>query len=109
MGQGSYRSRGPWTATVYLRILAQFVFTPGVLGVLARGIPDSQVFSSAARGDVPWLAVGRYVIALFAAMLFTLPQVRMLEDWVACSAPPSTATGSNAGSWFSGHSGPGSP
>ena len=79
MGQVSYRSRGPWTATVYLRILAQFAFTRGASG-FALGIRDSQFLSSAARGDVPWLAVGRCVIALFAAMLFTLPLVRMLED-----------------------------
>ena len=51
----------------------------GVLGVLALAIPNSYVVSAPARGDVPWLAVGGYVIALVAAMLFTLAYVRARE------------------------------
>ncbi len=48
----------------------------GLLGVLALAIPNSYVVSAPARGDVPWLAVGGYVIALVAAMSFTLYYVR---------------------------------
>jgi drug/metabolite transporter (DMT)-like permease len=51
----------------------------GILGVLALAIPDSYVVSAPARGDVPWLAVAGYVIALVAAMLFTLSYVRTRE------------------------------
>jgi hypothetical protein len=51
----------------------------GILGVLALAIPNSYVVSAPARGDVPWLAVGAYVIALVAAMLFTLSYVRSRE------------------------------
>jgi hypothetical protein len=51
----------------------------GILGLLALAIPNSYVVSAPARGDVPWLAVGSYVMALVAAMLFTLSYVRMRE------------------------------
>jgi hypothetical protein len=51
----------------------------GILGVLALAIPNSYVVSAPARGDVPWLAVGGYVIALAAAMLFTLAYVKARE------------------------------
>lgn len=51
----------------------------GILGLLALAIPNSYVVSAPARGDVPWLAVGGYVIALVAAMLFTLAYVRTRE------------------------------
>jgi hypothetical protein len=51
----------------------------GVLGLLALAIPNSYVVSAPARGDVPWLAVGGYVIALVAAMLFTLSYVKARE------------------------------
>ncbi len=51
----------------------------GVLGLLALALPNSYVVSAPARGDVPWLAVGGYVIALAAAMLFTLAYVRTRE------------------------------
>jgi hypothetical protein len=51
----------------------------GILGVVALAIPNSYVVSAPARGDVPWLAVGGYVIALVAAMLFTLSYVRTRE------------------------------
>jgi len=51
----------------------------GILAVLALAIPNSYVVSAPARGDVPWLAVGGYVIALVAAMLFTLSYVRARE------------------------------
>jgi hypothetical protein len=47
--------------------------------MLALAIPNSYVVSAPARGDVPWLAVGGYVIALVAAMLFTLSYVRARE------------------------------
>jgi hypothetical protein len=48
------------------------VGVPGILGALAR---HSQQPCSAGAGT-PWLAVGGYVIALVAAMLFTLSYVR---------------------------------
>ena len=51
----------------------------GVLGLLALAIPNSYVVSAPARGDVPWLAVGGYAIALVASMLFTLSYVRARE------------------------------
>jgi hypothetical protein len=51
----------------------------GVLGLLALAIPNSYVVSAPARGDVPWLAVGGYVMALVAAMLFTLSYVKARE------------------------------
>jgi hypothetical protein len=51
----------------------------GVLGLLALALPNSYVISAPARADVPWLAVGGYVIALAAAMLFTLWYVRARE------------------------------
>jgi ABC-type transport system involved in multi-copper enzyme maturation permease subunit len=51
----------------------------GILGILALAIPNSYVVSAPARGDVPWLAVGGYVIALVAAMRFTLSYVRTRE------------------------------
>jgi hypothetical protein len=51
----------------------------GILGLMALAIPNSYVVSAPARGDVPWLAVGGYVIALVAAMLFTLSYVRARE------------------------------
>jgi hypothetical protein len=51
----------------------------GVLGVLALAIPNSYVISAPARGDVPWLAVGGYVMAMVVAMLFTLSYVRARE------------------------------
>ncbi|MEO5819977.1 MAG: hypothetical protein ABIT71_05685, partial [Vicinamibacteraceae bacterium] len=51
----------------------------GILGVLALAIPNSYVVSAPARGDVPWLALGGYVIALGAAMLLTLSYVRARE------------------------------
>jgi hypothetical protein len=51
----------------------------GVLGVLALAIPNSYVVSAPARGDVPWITLGGYVIALVAAMLFTLAYVRARE------------------------------
>jgi hypothetical protein len=51
----------------------------GVLGLLALAIPNSYVISAPARGDVPWLAVGGYVIALVAAVLGTLAYVRARE------------------------------
>jgi hypothetical protein len=51
----------------------------GILGVLALAIPNSYVVSAPARGDVPWLAVGGYVIALVAAVKFTLSYVRSRE------------------------------
>lgn len=51
----------------------------GVLGVLALAIPNSYVVSAPARGDVPWLALGGYVMALVAAMGFTLAYVRARE------------------------------
>ena len=51
----------------------------GILGVLALAIPNSYVVSAPARGDVPWLAVGGYAIAMAAAMLFTLSYVRTRE------------------------------
>jgi hypothetical protein len=37
------------------------------------------VVSTPARGAVPWLAVGGYVIALVAGILFTLSYVRTRE------------------------------
>jgi hypothetical protein len=51
----------------------------GILGLLALAIPNSYVVSAPARGDVPWLAVGGYLIALVGAMLFTLAYVRTRE------------------------------
>jgi hypothetical protein len=51
----------------------------GILGLLALAIPNSYVVSAPARGDVPWLALGGYVMALVAAMLFTLWYVRARE------------------------------
>jgi hypothetical protein len=51
----------------------------GILGILALAIPNSYVVSAPARGDVPWLAVGGYVIALVAAVKFTLSYVRSRE------------------------------
>jgi hypothetical protein len=51
----------------------------GILAVLALVIPNSYVVSAPARGDVPWLVVGGYVIALIAAMVFTLSYVRTRE------------------------------
>jgi hypothetical protein len=51
----------------------------GILGLLALAIPNSYVVSAPARGQVPWLAVGGYAIALVAAMLFTLSYVRARE------------------------------
>ena len=51
----------------------------GLLGLMALAIPNSYVVSAPARGDVPWLALGGYVIALVAAMSFTLFYVRARE------------------------------
>jgi hypothetical protein len=51
----------------------------GLLALLALAIPNSYVVSAPARGDVPWLAVGGYVTALVAAMLFTLSYVKARE------------------------------
>ena len=51
----------------------------GILGVLALAIPNSYVVSAPARGDVPWLAVGGYVIALVVAIVFTVSYVRARE------------------------------
>ena len=51
----------------------------GLLGLLALAIPNSYVVSAPARGDVPWLALGGYVMALVAAMLFTRSYVRSRE------------------------------
>jgi hypothetical protein len=51
----------------------------GILGLMALAIPNSYVVSAPARGDVPWLAIGGYVMALGAAMLFTLSYVRTRE------------------------------
>ena len=51
----------------------------GILGLLALAIPNSYVVSAPARGDVPWLVVGGYVMAMVAAMLFTLSYVRARE------------------------------
>jgi hypothetical protein len=51
----------------------------GLLGLLALAIPNSYVISAPARADVPWLAVGGYVVALVVAMLLTLFYVRTRE------------------------------
>jgi hypothetical protein len=51
----------------------------GLLGVLALALPNSYVVSAPARGDVPWLVVGAYGIALVAATLFTLFYARTRE------------------------------
>jgi hypothetical protein len=51
----------------------------GIFVLLALAIPNSYVVSAPARGDVPWLALGGYVMALVAAMLFTLSYVRARE------------------------------
>jgi hypothetical protein len=51
----------------------------GIFAVLALAIPNSYVVSAPARGDVPWLAIGGYVMAMVAAMRFTLFYVRARE------------------------------
>ena len=51
----------------------------GIVGLMALAIPNSYVVSAPARGDVPWLAVGGYVVALVAAFLFTLSYVKARE------------------------------
>jgi hypothetical protein len=51
----------------------------GILGLLALAIPNSYVVSAPTRGDVPWLALGAYVMALVAAMLCTLAYIRARE------------------------------
>jgi hypothetical protein len=51
----------------------------GILGMLAFAIPNSYVVSAPARAEVPWLAVGGYVMALVTAMLFTQAYVRARE------------------------------
>jgi hypothetical protein len=51
----------------------------GVLIVLALALPNSYVVSAPARADVPWLALGGYVLALVAAVGFTLFYVRSRE------------------------------
>jgi hypothetical protein len=51
----------------------------GIVGMLALALPNSYVVSAPARGDVPWLAVGGYVMAMVAAMLFTQSYVRARE------------------------------
>jgi hypothetical protein len=51
----------------------------GIVGMLALAIPNSYVVSAPARGDVPWLVVSGYVVAMAAAMLFTLSYVRSRE------------------------------
>jgi hypothetical protein len=51
----------------------------GILGVMGLAIPNSYVVSAPARGDVPWLMLGGYVVALIAAVLFTLRYVRTRE------------------------------
>jgi hypothetical protein len=51
----------------------------GMLGLMALAIPNSYVVSAPARGDVPWLAIGGYLIALVTAMLFTQSYVRARE------------------------------
>jgi hypothetical protein len=51
----------------------------GILGLLALAIPNSYVVSAPARGDVPWLGVAGYVMALVAAVLFTVSYVRARE------------------------------
>lgn len=51
----------------------------GILGLLALAIPNSYVVSAPARGEVPWLAVGGYLVALVVALLFTLGYVRARE------------------------------
>jgi hypothetical protein len=51
----------------------------GFLGLLALAMPNSYIVSAPARGDVPWLALGGYVIALVAAVRFTLSYVRARE------------------------------
>ena len=51
----------------------------GFLPLVALAIPNSYVISAPARADVPWLALGGYVVALVAALLFTLAYVRTRE------------------------------
>jgi len=51
----------------------------GILALLALAIPNSYVVSAPARGNVPWLALGGYVMALAVAILFTLFYVRSRE------------------------------
>jgi hypothetical protein len=51
----------------------------GILGQLALAIPNSYVVSAPARGDVPWLAVAGYLVALVAATAFTVRYVTTRE------------------------------
>lgn len=51
----------------------------GIVGVLALALPNSYLVSAPARADVPWLALGGYVLALVAALWFTLFYVRARE------------------------------
>ena len=51
----------------------------GFMGIVALAIPNSYVVSAPARGDVPWLALGAYVVAFVASVLFTLVWVRTRE------------------------------
>ena len=51
----------------------------GILGQLALAIPNSYVVSAPARGDVPWLAVGGYLVAMVGATVFTVCYVRARE------------------------------
>lgn len=51
----------------------------GILALLALAIPNSYIVSAPARGDVPWLALGGYVIAFIAAVMFTVAWVRARE------------------------------
>ena len=51
----------------------------GFLAVIALAVPNSYVVSAPARAEVPWLALGGYVVALIAAVSFTLFYVRTRE------------------------------
>jgi hypothetical protein len=51
----------------------------GFLAILALAIPNSYVVSAPARGNVPWLALGAYVVAFVAAVMLTLFWVRTRE------------------------------
>jgi hypothetical protein len=51
----------------------------GFMAIVALAIPNSYVVSAPARGEVPWLALGGYVVAFAAAVMFTLSWVRTRE------------------------------
>ena len=51
----------------------------GFLAMIALALPNSYIVSAPARADVPWLALGGYVTALIAAVVFTVSYVRTRE------------------------------